>query len=568
MNVLDTESNKTDCVNWDTISEWKQIDEEILINEQYCKEDVLPAKFEEMEKWKAFDVYQEVENKGQKVISTRWFCTKKGDAVKARLVARGYEDTCSTEKTDSPTCEKSNLRILFTIASSKKWGINFLDVQSAFLQGEKLTRVIHLHPPIEANTDCLWLLKKPVYGLKIASKKWYNRIYNALIGFGVKKSWFDPALFYWYQGDEIQGILGGHVNDFFWAGSDDFEAQIIGKICKTFKISTSLKDNFPFLGLQLKQSSDGITVEQFAYANDLKYTEINNQKDKDRLLNVEESAALETMIGQSSWLSNQTRPDISFDVCQLSAVKKNATVKHLLYANKTMKKVKNSEVHLKFPTLKNIENAKIIVYSDALFNNLPNGGSQGAHIVLLCDSAQQCAPIQCQSKKIRRVVKSTLAAECLALHDAVDNAFYIKNVVSDLLNINIEIHCFVDNNSLVDSVHSSTNVKEDKRLVIDVFIERNDGEKGSTFYSLGQCRGTDIGCYDEEWCFSSNFTTCTLYWKNCLKLHEAYVCDFIHLFGFIYLVFMFIYTGIFYLFAFGVQYKRRGMLVIDILLLL
>ena len=81
------------------------------------------------------------------------------------------------------------------------------------------------------------------------------------------------------------------------------------------------------------------------------------------------------------------------------------------------------------------------------------------HTVLLCDLDQQCAPIQWQSKKIRRVVKSTLAAECLALHDAVDNAFYIKNVVSDLLNINIEIHCFVDNNSLVDFVHSSTNVK-------------------------------------------------------------------------------------------------------------
>ena len=32
MNVLDTESNKTDCVNWDTISEWKQIDEEILMS--------------------------------------------------------------------------------------------------------------------------------------------------------------------------------------------------------------------------------------------------------------------------------------------------------------------------------------------------------------------------------------------------------------------------------------------------------------------------------------------------------------------------------------------------------
>ena len=467
LNVLDTENDTTDCIDWGTISEWKQINEEILITEQYNKEDILAAKFEEMDKWREFDVYQEVENKGQKAISTRWVCTKKDDKTKARLVARGYEDNSSTEGTDSPTCDKSNLRVLFTVASSKKWRISFLDIQSAFLQGEKLTRVIYLHPPIEANTDALWLLKKPVYGLKIASRKWYNRILTELIKFGVTKSRYDPALFYWYENGEIKGVLAGHVDDFFWAGSDEFEAHIINKICETFRISTLLRDNFPFLGLQIRQSPEGITVDQYAYSNDLNYIDIHNQGDKNRILDANELSAFETVIGQLTWLANQTRPDISFETCQLSAAKKNATVKDLLYANKTIKKIKNSEVHLKFPCLENLGTAKIIVYSDASFNNLPKGGSQGAHMILLSDKNQQTAPIQWQSKRIKRVVKSTLAAECLALHDAVDNAFYLKNVVSELLKIDMEIHCFVDNNSLVDNVHSSTNV-EDKRLVLDM----------------------------------------------------------------------------------------------------
>ena len=112
--------------------------------------------------------------------------------------------------------------------------------------------------------------------------------------------------------------------------------------------------------------------------------------------------------------------------------------------------------------------AKLVVYSDASYKNLPNCGSQGAHIVLLCDSDNKCAPIQWQSKKIKRVVKSTLAAECLALHDGVDNAFYIKTILRELLNVEMKIHCYVDCNSLVDNVHSSTNVKEDKRLVLDM----------------------------------------------------------------------------------------------------
>ena len=343
-----------------------------------------------------------------------------------------------------------------------------MDIQSAFLQGEELTREIYLRPPAEANTRNLWLLKKPVYGLKMASRKWYERVCKELLNMDVTKSRYDPALFYWHHDGEIQGVLAGHVDDFFWAGSEKFRRKVIGKICETFKISASLKYNFPFLGLQLTQSSDGITVDQFAYMNDLKYMVLDDMDDKTRLLNSEETAQLQTVIGQLSWLANQTRPDIAFDVCQLSAWKKKATVKQVIHANKTIKKIKSSDVFLKYPNIKDIENAKILVYSDASFNNLPNGGSQGAHMILISDSDQQCAPIHWQSKKIKRVVKSTLAAECLALQNAVDHAFYLKNVVSDMLGVDMEIHCRTDNQSVVDSVYSSTNVKEDKRLVLDV----------------------------------------------------------------------------------------------------
>ena len=433
------------------------------------KEDVLAAKFDEINKWKSFGVFEEVVNGGQKAISTRWVCTKKENNIKARLCARGYEDDCKSEKTDSPTIDKANLRVLFTIAASKRWRINFLDVQSAFLQGEELSRTIYLRPPVEAHTDKLWLLKKPVYGLKIASRKWYDQICNALLDLNVKKSRYDSALFYWYKDGELQGLLGGHVDDFFWAGTDEFETAVINEICSSFKISTTARDNFPFLGVQLKQAADGsIIVEQYVYTGDLQYIQVNFSGDKDRLLDSIEQAALETAIGQLSWLSHQTRPDISFDVCQLSAIKKNATLEDLRYANKTIKKVKNSKVHSKFPSLNALESAKIVVYSDASYKNLPNCGSQGAHIVLLCDSDNNCAPIQWQSKKIKRVVKSTLAAECLALHDGVDNAFYIKTILQELLNIDLNIDCYVDCNSRVDNVHSSTNVKEDKRLILDM----------------------------------------------------------------------------------------------------
>ena len=345
-------------------------------------------------------------------------------------------------------------------------------------KGEELTREIYLRPPVEAHTDKLWLLKKPVYGLKIASRKWYNKICSALLELGVQRSKYDQALFYWYKDGQLEGVLGGHVDDFFWAGTNDFENQIIEKICARFKMSTAARDNFPFLGLQLKQLADGsVIVEQHAYTDDLKYIHIEDPKNSERPLNPKEQAELETVIGQLSWLSHQTRSDISFDVCQLSAIKKKATIKHLHYANKTIKKLKNSKIHMKFPSLKDIENSKIVVYSDASFKNLPDCGSQGAHIILWCDSENRSAPIQWQSKKIKRVVKSTLAAECLALHDGVDSAFYTKTVIQELLKVDVEIHCHVENNSLVENVHSSTNVKEDQRLVLDMCALKEMMEK-------------------------------------------------------------------------------------------
>lgn len=92
-------------------------------------------------------------------------------------MARGYEDRCITEKTDPPTCKKNNLRLL-TISASKRWGINSLDIQCV-LQGEKPDRNI-LCPPVEANTTKLWHLRKCVYGLKMASRKWYDRVSKEL----------------------------------------------------------------------------------------------------------------------------------------------------------------------------------------------------------------------------------------------------------------------------------------------------------------------------------------------------------------------------------------------------
>ena len=41
------------------------------------EDDVLNAKTLELENWKKFDVFEEVENQGQTALSVRWVCTEK-----------------------------------------------------------------------------------------------------------------------------------------------------------------------------------------------------------------------------------------------------------------------------------------------------------------------------------------------------------------------------------------------------------------------------------------------------------------------------------------------------------
>ena len=66
-----------------------------------------------------------------------------------------------------------------------------------------------------------------------------------------------------------------------------------------------------------------------------------------------------------------------------------------------------------------------------------------------------------QSKRIRRAVRSSLAAETLSLSDATNNGIYSSKVLSELLFNNtycIPIEVVTDSKYLYDALHSKKNV--------------------------------------------------------------------------------------------------------------
>ena len=108
-------------------------------NNQEC----IKTKAEELQKLLDFDVYTEVDDKGQDCIFTTCIITKNREQVKGRSVAREFEEVKEVEK-DSPTVSKITMRILMSVVVSKDWTVKGTDMKSAFPQGKEIQRDVYI----------------------------------------------------------------------------------------------------------------------------------------------------------------------------------------------------------------------------------------------------------------------------------------------------------------------------------------------------------------------------------------------------------------------------------------
>ena len=158
---------------------------------------------------------------------------------------------------------------------------------------------------------------------------------------------------------------------------------------------------------------------------------------------------LKAKIGQILWVARQSRPDIMCDISILVSSTKHATVQTLHCANKLIRKLKSEEVTLRFQYLGKVSSLKLVVFSDSSMGNLPDGGTQSGQLIMLMGEVGRFSPICWQSKRIRRVVRSTLAGETLALKDGIDTALYSEITTGDCTRNNLPIVFFTDNHFLL-----------------------------------------------------------------------------------------------------------------------
>ena len=172
----------------------------------------------------------------------------------------------------------------------------------------------------------------------------------------------------------------------------------------------------------MKQLPNAIRVQQSLYVSDITPIVIQKGRNKFDKLTDDESHQLRALAGQLNWVANQTRLDVAFDARQAS-----------IAATRLLKKLLSEEVVLNFKNLGNIKKTRISAFSYASYANLKGGSSQGEYIIFLHGENNHVAPMSWRSRKINRVVRSTLAVKTLALTQAAEQGFYIRAILTKLL---------------------------------------------------------------------------------------------------------------------------------------
>ena len=295
-----------------------------------------------------------------------------------------------------------------------------------------------------------------------------------LLALNCQQSTNYKALFRFYDGPKPVGLLLPHVDDFLYAGEQSFRDQVIERVCSKFKIGSQGSDFFKYIELEIKHSQYGTVLVQNDYAATIKEIAISNARSMHKYCELKEIELkqLRSLIGQLNWIANQSRPDLSFDVLQLGNRIKNAKVKDITLANKVLRKLKLHECKLLFPDLGDLPKLKLVLYNDAACANPCDGvSSTGRRISFLAGNGR-CCPISWSSIKVKRVVKSSLAAESSSLVDGLDTAYCIGRLFTEITYNECDVtkiatQAFVDNKSLVQSVYPTTLVSE-KRLRVDL----------------------------------------------------------------------------------------------------
>ena len=184
-----------------------------------------------------------------------WKSKRGRKIIKARLVAKRFQENVEGIRTDSPNCSKYALIFVLVTAACHHWEINPIDFASAFHQGNPINRLVFLRPSKDVcPINKLWRLQRCIYGLNDAPCAWYNKVTEELRSTKAVRSNIDHAVFTKYDNNKLIGHLVSHVDDFVFGGQYRLSEDVFGKLKNRFNIRSEASISFKYVGLNVKQT--------------------------------------------------------------------------------------------------------------------------------------------------------------------------------------------------------------------------------------------------------------------------------------------------------------------------
>ncbi|XP_058779826.1 uncharacterized mitochondrial protein AtMg00810-like [Vicia villosa] len=336
---------------------------------------------------------------------------------------------------------------------------------------------------VEAAPDQVCKLQKSLYGLKQASRKWYEKLTHLLIQQGYSQSTSDYSLFTLKNDGDFTALLV-YVDDIIITGNSLTEFSRIKAILDVnFKIK-DLGILKYFLGLEVAHSKNGICISQRKYCLDLLASSgllgskpANTPLDPSTNLHQDDSPPFEDIstyrriIGKLLYL-NTTRPDISLATQQLSQFLNSPTITHFKGACRVIRYLKqNPGKGILFPRNSNIQ---IQGYVDADWAGCHDSRrSTTCFIFFLGDSL-----VSWRAKKQATISRSSSEAEYRALSTAACELQWLLYLLKDLdITCDKQPALYCDSQSAIHIASNPVFHERTKHLEIDCHFVREKVQK-------------------------------------------------------------------------------------------
>ncbi|CAE7352234.1 RE2 [Symbiodinium sp. CCMP2456] len=407
---------------------------------------------------------------------------------KSRIVVQGCQEDPTGIRSDSPTASLLAFNLVCAISVLKRWTITACDASTAYLQSKGISRTLILRPPRPPppgiSPHDLLRARGSIYGTKDAGRAWWKKLYKTLKRHSWLMSRIEAALFYLVEGGRLIGVMISHVDDLYCTGEGERYETTLNELEKELHLKIK-RSEFRFCGKNVKQTNGAIELDQYDAIEGVDYMLFSpaRRKEVNAPLTEEEKSQFRGLIGQMGWITRQSRPDLMVNVSLASQTMGSPKVKDVINLNKAVKMLKEtSDAKWRFvPSDMTLENARVFCFADSSFANTESLKSQCGYLVGLTTEAMDSendAPIlilETYSGSIKRVCRSTLAAEANGLLAGVEAAEYLQMLMEEimypeerLVDISREfakekVLCYTDAKSLEAALNKDAGQSQDKR---------------------------------------------------------------------------------------------------------